>query len=344
MQITTFQTLALLFLSFISVGTFTPLMRNLAFKIDFMDYPNSSHKSHTEKTPYLGGVAIILGIIFVTFGALFSQGNLRGNAWTAITLFLPALTLGIVGLIDDRKALHPFPRFVAQTAVGIFTSFVIISTDTVGNPSRNSLLDAVITIVWIVGIINSINFFDNLDGGAAGAVAATSLGLALITYASGQYLLCATSISVLGAVLGFLIWNRNPAKIYMGDAGSLFLGTILSVLTIRLNPRVDSQIVSFSIPILLLAVPVLDTSVAVLSRIRRGVSIFQGGQDHLSHRLIRNGYSKRQTAFRLWLLCLVFVAFAVMLASNSAMSNALIIGALTLWIVLLVTFLRISDD
>ena len=162
-----------------------------------------------------------------------------------------------------------------------------------------------ITIVWIVGIINSINFFDNLDGGAAGAVAATSLGLALITYASGQYLLCATSISVLGAVLGFLIWNRNPAKIYMGDAGSLFLGTILSVLTIRLNPRVDSQIVSFSIPILLLAVPVLDTSVAVLSRIRRGVSIFQGGQDHLSHRLIRNGYSKRQTAFRLWLLCVV---------------------------------------
>ena len=249
-----------------------------------------------------------------------------------------------MGLIDDKKALPPLPRFIAQSAAGIFTAFLIISTDTVGNPSGNSLLDALITIIWIVGICNSINFFDNLDGGAAGAVAATSFGLFLITYNNGQFMISASSITIFAAMLGFLIWNKSPAKIYMGDAGALFLGTVIAVLTIRLDPLVESKAISFSIPLLLLAVPILDTTVAVLSRIRRKRSIFEGGHDHLSHRLMRKGFSKRQSAYALWSLAAIFAGIAATISISEADSRQLIVLSAIFWIGLFFTFLKSADQ
>lgn len=330
--------------TFILVGALTPWMRKIAIKTNFVDRPDAAHKSHSESIPYLGGVAIILGILGVTYAAVLSQENMRDDLWIATSLFGPALILGIVGLIDDRKALPPLPRFIAQSAAGIFTATLIIATDTVGNPSGNSALDAAVTILWIVGISNSINFFDNLDGGAAGAVAATSLGLFLITQVNGQFLISATAITIFAAMLGFLLWNKSPAKIYMGDAGALFLGTVIAVLTIRLNPDVESKTLSFAIPLLLLAVPILDTSVAVISRIRRRRSIFQGGHDHLSHRLMRKGFSKRQSAYALWSLAAIFAGIATTIATRETDSIFLVSLSALFWVLLFATFLQSEDE
>jgi len=330
--------------TFVLVGALTPWMRKIALRTNFVDQPNAAHKSHSEAIPYLGGVAIILGILGVTYAGILSQENMRNDLWIATSLFGPALILGIVGLIDDRKALPPLPRFIAQSAAGIFTATLIIATDTVGNPSGNSALDAAITIVWIVGISNSINFFDNLDGGAAGAVAATAFGLFLITQSNGQYLISASAITIFAAMLGFLIWNKSPAKIYMGDAGALFLGTVIAVLTIRLNPEVESKTLSFAIPLLLLAVPILDTSVAVVSRIRRKRSIFQGGHDHLSHRLMRKGFSKRQSAYALWSLAAIFAGIATTIATRETDSVFLVSLSAVFWIALFITFLKSADE
>ena len=343
-MITSNQYLLLFVSTFVLVGALTPLMRRIALKTNFVDRPNAGHKSHDEPIPYLGGIAIILGVLLITYGALLTQENMKGNIWTATSLFGPALILGIVGLIDDRRALPPLPRFIAQSAAGIFTAVLILATDTVGNPSGNSLLDAFITIVWIVGISNSINFFDNLDGGAAGAVAATSFGLFLITYNNSQFLISASAITLFAAMLGFLIWNKSPAKIYMGDAGALFLGTVIAVLTIRLDPTVESKAISFSIPLLLLAVPILDTSVAVLSRIRRKKSIFEGGHDHLSHRLMRKGFTKRQSAYALWSLAAIFAGIATTIATKKADTTFLVGLSALFWFGLLVTFLRSDDE
>jgi UDP-GlcNAc:undecaprenyl-phosphate GlcNAc-1-phosphate transferase len=282
--------------------------------------------------------------LIIVYASILTQNNFKNDFWLATALLGPALILGIVGLIDDRKALPPLPRFMAQTAAGVFTAILIIATDTVGNPSGNSLLDAVITVVWIVGISNSINFFDNLDGGAAGAVAATSFGLFLITYSNGQFLISATSLTIFAAMLGFLIWNKSPAKIYMGDAGALFLGTVISVITIRLNPEVPSQTISFAIPLLLLAVPILDTSVAVVSRIRRRRSIFQGGHDHLSHRLMRKGFTKRQSAYALWSLAAIFAGIATTIATTENDSTSLVVLSAGFWIGLFFTFLKSADE
>jgi UDP-GlcNAc:undecaprenyl-phosphate GlcNAc-1-phosphate transferase len=343
-MITSNQYLILSIATFILVGALTPLMRKIALKTNFVDHPNMAHKSHHEPIPYLGGAAIALGILAITYAALLTQENMRENLWTATSLFGPALILGIVGLIDDRRALPPLPRFIAQTAAGLFTAALIIATDTVGNPSGNSLLDAVITVVWIVGICNSINFFDNLDGGAAGAIAATSFGLFLIAYNNGQYLISATSITIFAAMLGFLIWNKSPAKIYMGDAGALFLGAVIAVLTIRLDPEVQSKTISFAIPLLLLAVPILDTSVAVTSRIRRRRSIFQGGHDHLSHRLMRKGFTKRQSAYALWSLAAIFAGIATTIATTNTDTKFLVLMSGLFWLGLFVTFLKSPDQ
>ncbi|NBX49780.1 undecaprenyl/decaprenyl-phosphate alpha-N-acetylglucosaminyl 1-phosphate transferase [bacterium] len=343
-MISNIQYFTLFVSTFTLVGALTPWMRKIAIKTNFVDRPDAAHKSHSEAIPYLGGVAIILGILGVTYAAILSQENMHDDLWIATSLFGPALILGIVGLIDDRKALPPLPRFIAQSAAGIFTATLIIATDTVGNPSGNSALDAAITILWIVGISNSINFFDNLDGGAAGAVAVTSLGLFLITQVNGQFLISATAITIFAAMLGFLLWNKSPAKIYMGDAGALFLGTVIAVLTIRLNPDVESKTLSFAIPLLLLAVPILDTSVAVISRIRRRRSIFQGGHDHLSHRLMRKGFSKRQSAYALWSLAAIFAGIATTIATRETDSIFLVSLSTLFWILLFATFLQSEDE
>ncbi len=338
-----FQYFSLFVFSFLIVTLLTPYLRKIALSTDFVDYPDSAHKSHLKATPYLGGVAILFGVVVTSYVALISQTNLRGNIWTATSLFGPAIILGIVGLIDDKKNLPPLPRFIAQSSVGIFSAIVLISTDTMGNPTGNWFLDAAITVIWIVGLSNSINFFDNLDGGAAGAVAATALGLYLIALDNGQFLISATAITVLASMMGFLIWNKSPAKIYMGDAGALFLGVILSVLTLRLDPIVEGQIYSFAIPLLLLAVPILDTAVAVLSRMRRRVSIFQGGRDHLSHRLLRKGFNKKQSALILWSLSGVYSGVAVVIAMNHSKSIFFLTSSVLLWISLIFVAMR-SDD
>lgn len=319
-------------------------MRYIAIKVNFIDQPNSAHKSHVEPVPYLGGLAIIFGVLLTVYGSIFFHANIDQYFWTANSIFFPALILGAIGLLDDYKSLPPFPRFVAQSAVAVLTSILIISSNTVGNPSGHSTLDALITVVWIVGICNAVNFFDNLDGGAAGAIAATSIGLFFIANSNEQFLISSASIVVFGGMLGFLIWNSSPAKIYMGDAGSLFLGVVIAGLTVRLDPNVSSITNSFAIPIFLLALPILDTSVAVISRIRRRRSVFVGGQDHLSHRLIRKGLSKEKTALILWSLALIFVSSGCAISISQKYGNVLVALSALFWITLLFAFLNSEDE
>jgi UDP-GlcNAc:undecaprenyl-phosphate GlcNAc-1-phosphate transferase len=330
--------------TFFVVGLLTPIARKVAINVNIVDRPNLGHKTHTSPVPYLGGVAIMVGILAISYGGLIIRNRTGGDLWIATSLLLPATILGAIGLLDDRKNLPPLPRFIAQTLAGLFTAIFLIATDTIGNPTGNTALDAAITIIWVVGITNSINFFDNLDGGAAGAVAATSFGLFIIAHNTGQYFLAALAITTFGAMLGFLLWNKSPARIYMGDAGALFLGVLISVLALRLNPEVDGKFTSFAIPILLLAIPILDTSVAVLSRLKRKISPFQGGRDHLSHRLMRRGFTKRQSAYALWSLSAIFAAIAVSIATTDTDSKFIVGLAISFWVGLFALFITSKDS
>jgi UDP-GlcNAc:undecaprenyl-phosphate GlcNAc-1-phosphate transferase len=218
-------------------------------------------------------------------------------------------------------------------------------TETVGNPTGSKLFDSLFTIFWVVGICNAINFFDNLDGGAAGTVAISSIALAYLAVTGDQYLVAALATVTSGATLGFLVWNKSPAKIYMGDAGALFLGVLMATLTIRLNPSSNTSISSFLVPILLLAIPILDTSIAVLSRLKRGLSPFQGGQDHLSHRLIRAGLTRKQSAISLWALSGIFAVFAGLVSHpNHKIENYITFAAGLFWTALFYLFFKTKDS
>lgn len=333
------QYLYLALATFIFVGALTPIMRKVALRIGAVDAPNLSRKDQSEPVPYLGGVAIVLGVLVATYSTVLIKDE---NLGLASTVLIPGLIMAAMGLVDDLKGLPPWPRLITQTIVGVSVAALLISTDTIGTPSQIFFVDAIITVLWIVGICNSINFFDNLDGGAAGTVVVISIFTFLIAFDRGQIMISALSIVTAGATAGFLIWNRPPAKIYMGDAGALFLGIIVAVLTIRLNPAIQPNWKSLSIPLYLLAVPLLDTTVAVTSRISRGISPFTGGRDHLSHRLMRKGFHRRTAAISLWALAGVYGLSAY--AIYKQQSTALIILAALTWISLYVFFIRIPHS
>jgi len=332
-------------ISYVLVGLLTPLMRKIALAQGVLDLPNSAHKSHKKPIPYLGGVAIIIGVVIVSYIALISNKFIWSNFWLATSVLGPAVVMGLVGLWDDLKSLSPLPRFIGQSIAGVVVAIILILNDNIGNPTGITALDAVITVLWIVGICNSINFFDNLDGGAAGTVAITAISLTYLAITGDQYFIAALSIVVAGSTLGFLIWNRVPARIYMGDAGALFLGLLIATLTVRFKPSTDNTVTSFAIPVLLLAIPILDTTVAVFSRLRRKVSPFQGGKDHLSHRLVRNGLSRKASAITLWLLSALYGLFAVLVSMQNIDSEFIIVLiASVIWISLLILFLKTKDE
>jgi UDP-GlcNAc:undecaprenyl-phosphate GlcNAc-1-phosphate transferase len=328
--------------TFLLVGGLTPLMRVIALKIGAVDRPNLERKTQKEPVPYLGGVAIAIGITVASFAALLYSDFSADTFNKALSVLLPAILISAMGLYDDLKGLEPWPRLVAQVIAAIAVAIYLIQSGTLGQAFNNQLLNYALTIFWVVGICNSINFFDNLDGGASGTVAVISIFLFAIAFNQGQLLIGALAIVTAGATLGFLIWNKSPAKIYMGDAGALFLGIIIAVLTIRLDPEVGPQARALSVPLLLMAVPILDTTTVVISRLSRGISPFTGGRDHLSHRLMRKGLGRKTTAYVLWGLAATFGSIAYLACCvTSDLAIPAIVASSVIWLGLLTIFLRI---
>ncbi len=332
-------------LTMIFVGLITAPIRTLALRVGAVDAPTLARKTQKEPIPYLGGVAIAVGIVGASYGSLLAVDFTLENFELASFVLIPAIAISAMGLWDDLKGLEPWPRLVAQTVTGIIVAVILTATDTMGFAFDSQVLNYAITVLWIVGVCNSINFFDNHDGGAAGTVTVITFFLFFIAYDRQQVLVSALAIVTAGATAGFLLWNRHPAKIYMGDAGSLFLGIIISVLTIRLSPGVVPTYKSLAIPLFLMATPILDTTVAVISRIARGISPFQGGRDHLSHRLMRKGLNRRITAFTLWGLAALYgaTALGIYIWPDTWGTQLIIVGA-AMWLAKLVFFLRIPSE
>ncbi len=342
-----FSLLQYLFLGAVTmffVGAITPGVRKFAIRINAIDAPIAAHKTHKIAVPYLGGLAILIGVLLASYGSLLFNGAETENYLLASYVLIPAVFISAMGLVDDLRGLEPWPRLIVQTATASIVAGTLILTDTMGVAFNNTFLNVAVSILWIVGVCNSINFFDNLDGGAAGTVVVVCIFIFIIALDRGQILVSALAIVTAGATSGFLFWNKSPAKIYMGDAGALFLGIIVSVLTIRLNPGITPNFLSLAIPLSLLAIPILDTSVAVVSRIRRGLAPFTGGRDHLSHRLIRRGMNRKSAAFALWGLSGAFGFSSLLIYNFSEMlGRPLVAFNLIAWILLFILFIRIPS-
>jgi UDP-GlcNAc:undecaprenyl-phosphate GlcNAc-1-phosphate transferase len=323
------------------VSLLTPKIRNFAIKKSIVDRPNSPHKTHLIPIPYLGGLAIVLGVTITLLPAtLFLESK---STQLLLSILIPAILLSMMGLIDDLKNLNPLPRFLFQNVVAFFSALFLVNSNTVGSPSGIMILDMILTVLFIVGICNSINFFDNVDGGAAGTVAISSITIFFLSIQSGQFYIASTAVVLAGGTFSFLWWNRSPARIYMGDAGSLFLGALLAALLIRFDPIPINQGASFFVPLFLVAIPILDTSVSVFSRLSRGVSPFTGGKDHLSHRLIEKGLQKKSAVFLLWGLTGYFAFLAVLLSlAPFRIEYLVVLLGIISWIVAFIAFSKLK--
>jgi len=327
--------------AFVLSGLLTWPTRKLAIRIGAMDRPNLDRKTQKEPVPYL---SIAITIFVISYAAIAINNPTSEKFKLASYVLIPALILGLMGLIDDLKGLNALPRLAIQTIAAVFVSIILIQTETMGFAFGNQSVDVVVTILWIVGICNSINFFDNLDGGAAGTVAAATIGIFFIAFGEGQELISALAILTAGATCGFLLWNKVPAKIYMGDAGALFLGLILATLTIRMDPGITPNWQSIAIPVILLAIPILDTTVAVVSRIYRGFSPLEGGKDHLSHRLVRIGMKPKNAAVTLWIASAISSLVAVVIYYHAGTAGGtIVLGFAAIWLLALYSFLRIPS-
>ena len=268
-----------------------PGLRKFALRNDVVDAPDGQRKLQTAPIPYLGGVGIALSVAAVVSVAVLASDTVGEDLVPLLGLLGPAIVLATVGLIDDIRGLGTVTRFVAQSGAGALTAFLMASSGTRGALSGVFWLDAAITMLWVIGVTNALNLLDNMDGLAGGTAGIAGLAFFAVAAANGQYLVAALALSVAGACGGFLIWNRFPARIYMGDSGSLFLGFMLAAIGVRIDLAAAPQPNALVVPVLILAIPILDTSLVVISRLRRGVSPFLGGLDHLSHRLRRTGHT-----------------------------------------------------
>ena len=304
-------------LQFVTVVIFafliTPLFRKIARKFNILDHPGG-RKLQTNPVAYLGGLSIVTPITLGSFSVLFTSLSVDLKQQLFFGLIMPAIVITTVGLLDDIYQLPPWPRFISQTAVGIATSFVLYLSGSGVEIFSNHLLNSAATIMWVVTIINALNFIDNMDGLATSISIVASLSFFILSFSNGQYLVAALSLAIFSSCLGFLFWNKRPASIYLGDAGSLYLGFLLAAISIRIDLDNDSVPIRALVLILILAIPAIDTTQVVVSRIAKGKSPFEGGRDHISHLLLNRGLSQRSVLFILTTSAILFATIAIFLA------------------------------
>ena len=265
---------------------FTPLALRLAVSKEVLDRPGD-YKVQESPVPYLGGVAIVTAFsISVLIATLLNPPPSRVGE--LIVLLGCAVGLSVMGLIDDLRGLPPLLRLVIQ----IGAALAIWATGVGVDLFEISAFDAALTVFWIVGVTNAFNLLDNMDGLSAGTAAIASGFFFILAAMNGQLLVAALSIALCGCALGFLRSNVHPARIYMGDAGSLFLGFMLAVLGVKLRFDASASI-TFMVPILVLGVAIFDTTLVVISRVVHKRGVLTGGRDHISHRLVFVGIPVR---------------------------------------------------
>ncbi len=305
------------FLQFVTIFVFafliTPLFRKIARNLNILDYPGG-RKLQANPIAYLGGLSIVTPITIGSLLVLFTSLPVDLKQQLFVGIIIPAIVIAIVGLLDDIYQLPPWPRFISQSAVGILTSSVLYLSGSGVEIFSNDLLNSGATIIWVVTIINALNFIDNMDGLATSISIVASLSLFILSFLNDQYLVAALSLAIFSSCLGFLFWNKRPASIYLGDAGSLYLGFLLAAISIRIDLDNNSSPIRALVLILILAIPVIDTTQVVVSRIIKGKSPFQGGRDHISHLLLNLGLSQRSALLVLTTLAIFFASIAILLA------------------------------
>ncbi len=313
----------------------TPAVRMLAIKIKAVDVPKDNRRMHKVPIPRMGGLAIFAGFLV---SVLFFVP--LGNEFRSI--LIGALILVVLGIIDDIVALKPRTKFAGQIIAALIPALSGVSIHGIVNPfvpgqySTLGIFSIPFTVIWIVGITNAVNFIDGLDGLACGVSAIATVTMFIIAVLFGETYIALMMAALAGACLGFLPYNMNPAKIFMGDTGSMFLGYTLATVSIQGLFKFYA-VISFAVPFILLGLPIFDTGFAIVRRLLKGQSPLQADRGHVHHRLIDLGFDQKQSVAILYAFSALMGLTAVILARTN--ESKLIILAIA---VLVCFFLAMS--
>ena len=310
----------------------TPFVKMLAYKIGAVDVPKDDRRVHDHPIPRLGGLAIFYGFLIsiLCFGAL--DNELKG-------ILIGALVIVALGIVDDVKQLSAKIKFLTQIVVavivvchGVVIRYISVPEFIVeGGILPLGIFSIPITIIWIAGVTNAVNLIDGLDGLAVGVSSIATFSLFFIAILAGEMRVAIISAALAGACLGFLPYNFNPAKIFMGDTGSTFLGYMLSVICIQ-GLFKGYVVISFIIPFLILGLPLFDTAFAIVRRIWNKKPIMAPDRGHLHHRLMDMGFSQKQTVAILYIIASILAMSAVVVLESGAYSAVIFVVTIALFV------------
>ncbi|MCF6459904.1 glycosyltransferase family 4 protein [Clostridium sp. Cult3] len=310
----------------------TPIVKKIAVKVGAIDIPKDERRVHKKSMPLMGGLALYISVIVTSL--LFLPIDK-----TLISIIIGGSIICISGIIDDIKDLSPRAKLVFQIIAAIVLILGDVKIDAITNPFTKTsklielgIFSIPITIFWVVGITNTLNLIDGLDGLAAGVAMIASLSFLFVAGKFNYIPVMIMSAIIAGGCLGFLPYNFNPAKIFMGDTGALFLGFMLASLSIE-GVMKSVATIAVVVPIIILGVPIFDTTFAIFRRLLNGKSIAEADKGHLHHRLLKMGYSQKKTVLILYAISAIFGLCAVLIAkanSKRAVTMAIIVFIITI--------------
>lgn len=316
----------------------TPVVRSLAFRVGAVDVPKDSRRMHTHPIPRMGGLAIFFGFLLSVLVFLPLTDQLR-------SMLLGAVIIVVLGIFDDIYALPAKPKFLVQILAALIAVWGGNRIEFLSNPNIFSsepywelgILAIPFTVIWIAAITNAVNLIDGLDGLACGVSTISSMTLLVIALIVSEPDVAIITAALAGACIGFLPYNLNPAKIFMGDTGSTFLGYILAVVSIQGLFKFYT-IMSFAVPFLMLGLPIFDTCFAILRRLAKGQSPMAPDRLHIHHRLIDMGFSQKQAVATLYIISAILGLSAVVLTTSGTakammfLMSLCVAGAVAAWI------------
>jgi UDP-GlcNAc:undecaprenyl-phosphate GlcNAc-1-phosphate transferase len=325
--------LALFTLAAFSALVITPLLRRFCERSGLVDEPRDERRVHGTAVPRLGGVAIFLSVLVALASLLFRDNLLTQVLRTdlkpiAVFLFCSMLVL-LLGVYDDLRRTSATVKFLGLTAVAILFYSLGgriegLSIPFVGQVTLHPVAGCVLTLVWLVGIANAFNLIDGIDGLATGSALFSSMVLLTVSFIQGKPSVAVMALVLTGALAGFLRYNFNPASIFLGDSGSLFVGFALAALSLQ-GAQKASTAVAVAIPILAFGLPVVDTGVTIARRFLSGKPLFQADREHIHHMLLARGWSQRRVALVLYSVSAAFGLLAMLFVNSGSALTAVVL-------------------
>ena len=316
-----------------------PLVKSFAYKIGAIDVPKDSRRMHKKPVPRLGGLAIFLGFMVSILLFVHIDHQMKG-------ILLGAVIIVVLGVVDDMTPLRAKFKFLVQICAALVAVYHGVVIEILTNP--NVFSDAPywslgwmkypVTVLWIVGVTNAVNLIDGLDGLASGVSTISAMTMLVIAILVSEQQVAIVMAALAGACLGFMPYNKNPAKMFMGDTGSTFLGFMLSTISIYGLFKMYA-IISFAVPFLVLGLPIFDICFAVIRRVSHGQSPMHADRGHVHHRLIDMGFSQKQAVAIAYMLSAILGMAAVVLTNDGEtqalifLAAVVVVGAIGFWVI-----------